>query len=120
MTQRRYLLIEPILGGKCTHRADKLDAIEEVQSKCLGANQNAGKVLEKLQEFGFVKIKKPIVKVTPYGRAVSMSFLLPKEAAFIRENLGKKEARWIAVKLLPSTPPFPPGPCTKPSTLFPR
>ena len=31
MTQRRYLLIEPILGGKCTHRADKLDAIEEAE-----------------------------------------------------------------------------------------
>ena len=31
MTQRRYLLIEPILGGKCTHRADKLDAIEKAE-----------------------------------------------------------------------------------------
>lgn len=46
-------------------------------------------------------MKRPIVEVTPYGRAVSMSFLLPKEATFIRGNLGKREARWIAVKLLP-------------------
>ena len=30
-----------------------------------------------------------------------MSFLLPKEAEFIRKNLGKKPAQWIAVKLLP-------------------
>ncbi|NJF25895.1 DEAD/DEAH box helicase [Thermococcus sp. Bubb.Bath] len=88
-----------VLAHSCVF--NRLDLIEEVQSKCLGANQNAKKVLEKLQEFSFVRMKRPLVEVTPYGRAVSMSFLLPKEAAFIRENLGKKEARWIAVKLLP-------------------
>ncbi|ASJ09529.1 RNA helicase [Thermococcus siculi] len=88
-----------VLAHSCVF--NRLDVIEEVQSRCLGANQNAERVLEKLAEFGFVRMKKPIVEVTPYGRAVSMSFLLPKEAAFIRENLGKKPAQWIAVKLLP-------------------
>ncbi len=88
-----------VLAHSCVF--NRLDIIEEVQAKCLGANQSAGKVLEKLEDFGFVRLKGPIVEVTPYGRAVSMSFLLPKEAEFIRENLGKKPARWIAVKLLP-------------------
>ncbi len=88
-----------VLAHSCVF--NRLELIEEVQAKCLGANQSAGKVLEKLEEFGFVRLKGPIVEVTPYGRAVSMSFLLPKEAGFIRANLGKKPARWIAVKLLP-------------------
>ncbi len=30
-----------------------------------------------------------------------MSFLLPREAEFIRKNLGEKPVRWIALKLLP-------------------
>ncbi len=88
-----------VLAHSCAF--NRLDVIEEVQSRCLGANQNAEGVMEKLEEFGFVRMRKPVVEVTPYGRAVSMSFLLPKEAAFIRENIGKKPARWIAVKLLP-------------------
>ena len=88
-----------VLAHSCVF--NRLDVIEEVQEKCLGANQSAEKVLEKLGEFGFVRLKKPLVEVTPYGRAVSMSFLLPKEAAFIRDNLGRKPAQWIAVKLLP-------------------
>ncbi|WP_456366032.1 DUF5814 domain-containing protein [Thermococcus sp.] len=88
-----------VLAHSCVFT--KLETIEEVQASCLGANQSAGKVLEKLEEFGFVRLKGPIVEVTPYGRAVSMSFLLPKEAGFIRKNLGKKPVRWIAVKLLP-------------------
>ncbi|WP_048148756.1 DEAD/DEAH box helicase [Palaeococcus ferrophilus] len=87
-----------VLAHSCVF--NRLDVIEEVQSRCLGANQSAEKVLEKLQEFGFLRVGRG-VEVTPYGRAVSMSFLLPKEATFIRENLGKKEARWIAVKLFP-------------------
>ena len=78
-----------------------MEDIEEVQSKCLGANQSAEPVLEKLEEFGFVSLKGRLVTITPYGRAVSMSFLLPKEAAFIRANLFKKSAREIAIKLLP-------------------
>ncbi len=88
-----------VLAHSCVF--SRLDVIEDVQSQCLGANQSAGKVLEKLEEFEFVRLRGSLVEVTPYGRSVSMSFLLPKEAAFIRENLGKKEARWIAVKLLP-------------------
>jgi len=88
-----------VLAHSCVF--SRLETIEEVQARCLGANQSAGKVLEKLEQFGFVRLKRPIVEVTPYGRAVSMSFLLPKEAGFIRKNLGKKPARWIAVKLLP-------------------
>ncbi|ASJ11344.1 RNA helicase [Thermococcus sp. P6] len=88
-----------VLAHSCVF--NRLDVIEEVQGRCLGANQSAEKVLEKLQEFGFVRLKRPFVEVTPYGRAVSMSFLLPKEAAFIRDNLGKRPARWMAVKLFP-------------------
>ncbi len=88
-----------VLAHSCVF--NRLDVIEEVQSMCLGANQSAEKVLEKLEGLGFVRIKRPVVEVTPYGRAVSMSFLLPKEATFIRENLRKREARWIAIKLLP-------------------
>ncbi len=89
-----------VLAHSCVF--DRLDVIEEVQGgRCLGANQSAENVLQKLEEFGFVRLRRPVVEVTPYGRAVSMSFLLPKEAAFIRENLGKKPAQWIAVKLLP-------------------
>ncbi len=88
-----------VLAHSCVF--NRLDVIEEVQARCLGANQSAKKVLEKLEEFGLVKLKRPLVEVTPYGRAVSMSFLLPREAEFIRANLGKKPARWIAVKLLP-------------------
>ena len=88
-----------VLAHSCVF--SRLDVIEDVQSQCLGANQSAEKVLEKLEEFEFVRLRGSLVEVTPYGRAVSMSFLLPKEAAFIRENLGKREARWIAVKLLP-------------------
>lgn len=78
-----------------------LDDIEEVQNKCLGANQSAEKVLEKLEEFEFVKLRGKLVSVTPYGRAVSMSFLLPNEAQFIRENLFKRHPKEIAIKLLP-------------------
>ncbi|USG99683.1 DEAD/DEAH box helicase [Thermococcus argininiproducens] len=78
-----------------------LDDIEKVQTLCLGANQNAEKVLEKLEEFEFVRLKGKLVQVTPYGRAVSMSFLLPKEAQFIRRNLFKKHPKEIAIKLLP-------------------
>ncbi|GAB6101365.1 DUF5814 domain-containing protein [Thermococcus atlanticus] len=88
-----------VLAHSCVF--NRLDVIEDVQSKCLGANQSAEKVLEKLGEFGFVRLRGSLVEVTPYGRAVSMSFLLPEEAEFIRDNLGKKPARWIAVKLLP-------------------
>ncbi|AEH25178.1 DUF5814 domain-containing protein [Pyrococcus yayanosii] len=88
-----------VLAHSCVF--SRLDVIEEVQGMCLGANQSAAKVLEKLEEFGFVKLKGNIVEVTPYGRVVSMSFLLPREAAFIRDSLGKKPVRWIAVKLLP-------------------
>lgn len=88
-----------VLAHSCVF--NRLDIIEEVQARCLGANQSAEKVLEKLEELDFVRLKKSFVEVTPYGRAVSMSFLLPKEAAFIRGNLGKKPAQWIAVKLLP-------------------
>ncbi len=88
-----------VLAHSCVF--SRLDVIEDVQSQCLGANQSAEKVLEKLEEFEFVRLRGSLVEVTSYGRAVSMSFLLPKEAAFIRENLGKREARWIAVKLLP-------------------
>ncbi len=78
-----------------------LDDVEEVQNKCLGANQSAEKVLEKLEEFEFVKLRGKLVSVTPYGRAVSMSFLLPNEAQFIRENLFKRHPKEIAIKLLP-------------------
>ncbi len=78
-----------------------LDDIEEVQSRCLGANQSAERVLEKLEEYDFVKLRGKLVNVTPYGRAVSMSFLLPNEAQFIRENLAKKSPREIAIKLSP-------------------
>ncbi|NJD99880.1 DEAD/DEAH box helicase [Thermococcus sp. LS1] len=88
-----------VLAHACVF--NRLDVIEDVQSKCLGANQSAEKVLEKLEEYDFVRLKGSLVDVTPYGRAVSMSFLLPKEATFIRDNLGKKPAQWIAVKLLP-------------------
>ncbi|ACJ16467.1 DEAD/DEAH box RNA helicase [Thermococcus onnurineus NA1] len=88
-----------VLAHACVF--NRLDVIEDVQSKCLGANQSAEKVLEKLEEYGFIRLKGSLVDVTPYGRAVSMSFLLPKEATFIRGNLGKKPAQWIAVKLLP-------------------
>ncbi|WP_297070869.1 DEAD/DEAH box helicase [Thermococcus sp.] len=88
-----------VLAHSCVF--NRLDAIEDVQGRCLGANQDAEGVLEKLEGFGFVRMRKPVVEVTPYGRAVSMSFLLPKEATFVRENLGKKPAGWIAVKLLP-------------------
>ena len=78
-----------------------LDDVKEAQNKCLGANQSAEKVLEKLEEFEFVKLRGKLVSVTPYGRAVSMSFLLPNEAQFIRENLFKRHPREIAIKLLP-------------------
>ncbi|NJE47626.1 DEAD/DEAH box helicase [Thermococcus sp. GR7] len=88
-----------VLAHACVF--NRLDVIEDVQSKCLGANQSAEKVLEKLEEYGFIRLKGSLVDVTPYGRAVSMSFLLPKEATFIRGNLGKKPAQWMAVKLLP-------------------
>ncbi|WP_456444046.1 DEAD/DEAH box helicase [Thermococcus sp.] len=88
-----------VLAHSCVF--NRLNAIEEVQSRCLGANQSAERVLEKLGEFELVRLRKPLVDVTPYGRAVSMSFLLPKEAEFIRKNIGKKPPRWIAVKLLP-------------------
>ncbi|WP_010478905.1 DUF5814 domain-containing protein [Thermococcus zilligii] len=88
-----------VLAHSCVF--SRLEVIEEVQSRCLGANQSAEKVLKKLEEFDFVRLRGSLVEVTPYGRAVSMSFLLPKEAAFIRENLGKKSAREMAVKLLP-------------------
>ena len=88
-----------VLAHSCVF--NRLDVIEEVQARCLGANQSAEKVLEKLEEFGLVRLRGPIVEVTPYGRAVSMSFLLPKEAEFIRNNLGKKPSLWIAVRLLP-------------------
>ncbi|NJE85794.1 DEAD/DEAH box helicase [Thermococcus sp. CX2] len=88
-----------VLAHACVF--NRLDVIEDVQSKCLGANQSAGKVLEKLEELDFVRLKGSLVEVTPYGRAVSMSFLLPKEASFIRESLGKKPSRWIAIKLFP-------------------
>ncbi|CAI1493630.1 DEAD/DEAH box RNA helicase [Thermococcus nautili] len=88
-----------VLAHSCVF--NRLDVIEEVQERCLGANQSAEKVLEKLEEFELVRLKKPLVEVTPYGRAVSMSFLLPKEAEFIRRNLREKPARWIALKLHP-------------------
>ena len=88
-----------VLAHSCVF--NRLEVIEEVQEKCLGANQSAERVLEKLEEWGFVKLRGSLVEVTPYGRAVSMSFLLPKEAEFIRKNLREKPARWIAVKLLP-------------------
>ncbi|WP_461866673.1 DUF5814 domain-containing protein [Thermococcus sp.] len=88
-----------VLAHSCIF--NRLDIIEEVQERCLGANQSAEKVLEKLEEYDFVKLRGKLVNVTPYGRAVSMSFLLPNEAQFVRENLGKKPTQWIAVKLLP-------------------
>ena len=78
-----------------------LDDVKEAQNKCLGANHNTEKVLEKLEEFEFVKLRGKLVSVTPYGRAVSMSFLLPNEAQFIRENLFKRHPKEIAIKLLP-------------------
>ncbi|ALM75956.1 DUF5814 domain-containing protein [Thermococcus barophilus] len=78
-----------------------LDDIEEVQSRCLGANQSAEEVLKKLEEYELVRVRGKLVNVTPYGRAVSMSFLLPSEAQFIRENLTKKNPREIAITLLP-------------------
>ena len=78
-----------------------LEDVEEAQNKCLGANHNTEKVLEKLEEFEFVKLRGKLVSVTPYGRAVSMSFLLPNEAQFIRENLLRRHPREIAIKLLP-------------------
>ena len=90
---------DQVLAHSCVF--SYLDDIEEVQSLCLGANQNAEKVLEKLEEFDFVKLRGKIVNVTSYGRAVSMSFLLPKEAQFIRESLFKRHPREIAIKLLP-------------------
>lgn len=88
-----------VLAHACVF--NRLDVIEDVQSKCLGANQSAEKVLEKLEEYDFVHLNGSLVDVTPYGRAVSMSFLLPKEARFIRESLGKRPSRWIAIKLFP-------------------
>ncbi len=88
-----------VLAHSCVF--NRLEVIGEVQSRCLGANQSAERVLEKLEEFKLVRLKRPLVEVTSYGRAVSMSFLLPKEAEFIRKNLGKKPAQWIVVKLLP-------------------
>ncbi|ANF21849.1 DEAD/DEAH box helicase [Thermococcus piezophilus] len=88
-----------VLAHACVF--NRLDVIEDVQSKCLGANQSAEKVLEKLEEYDFVHLNGSLVDVTPYGRAVSMSFLLPKEASFIRESLGKRPSRWIAIKLFP-------------------
>ncbi|ASJ04876.1 DEAD/DEAH box helicase [Thermococcus barossii] len=88
-----------VLAHSCVF--NHLDVIEDVQSKCLGANQSAEKVLEKLSGYGFVRLKGSLVDVTPYGRAVSMSFLLPREATFVRGNLGKKPPQGIAVKLLP-------------------
>ncbi|MCA6214616.1 MAG: putative ATP-dependent helicase [Thermococcaceae archaeon] len=90
---------DQVLAHSCVF--SYLDDVEEVQSLCLGANQNAEKVLEKLEEFDFVKLRGKIVSVTPYGRAVSMSFLLPREAQFIRENLFKMPPMKIAIKLLP-------------------
>ncbi|MBC7095326.1 DEAD/DEAH box helicase, partial [Thermococcus sp.] len=90
---------DQVLAHSCVF--SYLDDIEEVQNMCLGANQSAEKVLEKLEEFEFVKLRGKLVNVTPYGRAVSMSFLLPKEAQFIRENLFKKHPREIAIKLQP-------------------
>jgi len=90
---------DQVLAHSCVF--SYLDDIEEVQNKCLGANQSAEKVLEKLEEFEFVKLRGKLVSVTPYGRAVSMSFLLPNEAQFIRENLFKRHPKEIAIKLLP-------------------
>ncbi len=88
-----------VLAHSCVF--NRLDVIEEVQERCLGANQSADKVLEKLEGLELVKTKGPIVEVTPYGRAVSMSFLLPREAEFIRRNLGEKPVQCIALRLLP-------------------
>ncbi|AIF69765.1 RNA helicase [Palaeococcus pacificus DY20341] len=90
---------DQVLAHSCLF--SHMEIIEEVQASCLGANQSAKSVLEKLMEYEFVEIRGSLVSVTPYGRAVSMSFLLPKEAAFIRENLKKMHPREIAVKLLP-------------------
>ena len=90
---------DQVLAHSCVF--SYLDDIEEVQNKCLGANQSAEKVLEKLEEFEFVKLRGKLVSITPYGRAVSMSFLLPNEAQFIRENLFKRHPKEIAIKLLP-------------------
>ncbi len=90
---------DQVLAHSCVFSC--LDDVEEVQNKCLGANQSAEKVLEKLEEFEFVKLRGKLVSVTPYGRAVSMSFLLPNEAQFIRENLFKRHPKEIAIKLLP-------------------
>ncbi len=87
-----------VLAHSCVFNS--LERIEKVQEKCLGAKQSAEKVLEKLEKLGLVKVRPPRVDVTAYGRAVSMSFLLPSEAEFIRRNLGKP-ARWITLKLLP-------------------
>jgi len=88
-----------VLAHSCVFK--RLDSIERVQDMCLGPNQSAEAVLKKLEPRDFVRLNGSRVEVTPYGRAVSMSFLLPKEAEFIRQNLTKKPARWIAVKLLP-------------------
>lgn len=90
---------DQVLAHSCLF--SHLDDVEEVQSKCLGANQNAEAVLKKLEEFDFVRLRGKLINVTPYGRAVSMSFLLPNEAQFIRENLRKRKVEEIAIKLLP-------------------
>ncbi|AAL80177.1 RNA helicase [Pyrococcus furiosus DSM 3638] len=96
-----------VLAHACVF--NRLKVIEEVQSLCLGANQSAKNVLEKLMEKGLVKIYGDKVEATPYGRAVSMSFLLPREAEFIRDNLESTDPIEIAIKLLPFENVYLPG-----------
>ncbi|CAB48977.1 DEAD/DEAH box helicase [Pyrococcus abyssi] len=96
-----------VLAHACVF--NRLSVIEEVNSLTLGANRSAEKVLEKLEELGMVKLHGGIVRVTPYGRATSMSFLLPREAEFIRENLDNMNPLDIAIMLSPFENAYLPG-----------
>ncbi|AEC51486.1 ATP-dependent RNA helicase, putative [Pyrococcus sp. NA2] len=96
-----------VLAHACVF--NRLDVIEEVNSLTLGANRSAEKVLERLEELGMVKIRGNQVNVTPYGRAVSMSFLLPNEAEFVRKNLETLDPLTISIHLLPFENAYLPG-----------
>ncbi|MFA4668288.1 DEAD/DEAH box helicase [Pyrococcus kukulkanii] len=96
-----------VLAHACVF--NNLKVIEEVHSLTLGASQSASEVLKRLEEKEMIRVRGSRVEVTPYGRAVSMSFLLPSEAEFIRENLGKIDPLGIAIKLFPFENVYLPG-----------
>ncbi len=92
--------VEQVLADICSGRMDKEDELKRAY-KDRDMPLNIREIYDILTYYGFIYSKEKFLSPTPYGRAVSVSFLNYHDSDYIKKNLKSTKPMDIALSLEP-------------------